>query len=67
MRSKIQQHQKSGITILHVRPESTSEALDVQALMKALRDGTGSIIVFLEPEPSVRALSITPSKEVTIN
>ena len=67
MRSKIQQHIKSGVTILHVRPESDSEAVDVQMLMKALREGTGSIIVFLEPEPSVKALSITPGKEVTIN
>lgn len=66
MRAKIQQQQK-GHTILHVRPESSSEALDVQKLIKALRDGTGSVVVFLEPAPSTRAMSITPSKEVTIN
>jgi hypothetical protein len=52
---------------LYVRPETPAEVEAVKQFRQALHEFQGSVFVFLDTEPSTRAMSITPSKEVTIN
>jgi hypothetical protein len=59
MKSKIINN--NSITCLLVHPESPEEVSQIATLIQAFRDGTGTVLVFLDEEPSTRAASISPS------